>query len=389
MIIRPTWVEIDASALRHNWALLRQLAAPAQVLPVVKADAYGHGAALVTTVLASLGSEAPSWFAVVLVEEALALRALGVKQRILVMGGSYDGGWEEMLRHRLTPTLFRIDQLDAYAAAAAAQGLPAVAHVKIDTGLGRLGLQPAELRPFLERARAKGIQLEGLFSHLALGDGTPEEVSRRQWTQYVEAYRTMAVRGFNPTMRHLSKSGSLLSLPEGHDGRILNWVRPGLALYGLWPAPGLLERAPLRPAMRWVTRIAHLKSVPKGTPISYGGDWVASRDSTIATLPVGYADGYPRLLSSPPNRAHVLVGGQPAPIAGRVCMDFVMVDVTDHPKVGLNDEVVLMGEQGGQALPAEKLASWAGTINYEVVCGIGPRVPRIPVRARDEGGPPS
>ncbi len=378
MNIRPTRVEISASALRHNLELLRRQAAPAQLLPVVKADAYGHGLLPVASVLSQEGA---THFGVTLMEEGLALRAGGFTQRILVMGGSYDGGWDELIRNGLTPALFREDQLISFARAARGQGVQPVAQVKVDTGLGRLGLQPQELAAFLDRARHLGVALEGLFSHLAHGDGHPEPFSRQQWERFVQAHRQLQAAGFHPAMRHLSKSGSLLSLPEGHDGTLLNWVRPGLALYGLLPAPGNLDKLPLRPVMRWTTRIAHLKSVPTGTAISYGGDWKAARDSVIATLPVGYADGYSRLFSpppiGPPNAAYVLIGGRRAPIAGRVCMDFVMVDVTDHPKVALGDEVVLMGRQGEEALPAETLASWARTINYEVVCGVGVRVPRL------------
>ncbi|HZH03255.1 MAG TPA: alanine racemase [Myxococcaceae bacterium] len=368
--IRPTRVEVSAAALRHNFAALRRLAGPAEVMPVVKADAYGHGAVAVARLLESEGT---GWLVVFLVEEALELRDAGLRTRLLVLGGAYDGGWEEMVRQGITPVLFRPEHIDGLGAAARAAGRRVPAHVKLDTGLGRLGLLPEEVDAFLARARANPeVELEGLCSHLAYGDGDAEPFSAAQWERFRQGHRRLQEAGFWPRIRHLSKSGGLVSLPQARDGEEFNAVRPGLMLYGLLPSEGLA--VDVRPAMRWVTEVIHLKVVAAGTPISYNATWIAQRPSAIATLPVGFADGYPRLLS---NRGQVLVRGRRVPVVGRVCMDLIMVDVTDVPGVMVGDEVTLMGRQGDSQIPAEALAGWAQTSTYEVVSGVSARVPRV------------
>ena len=374
MLIRPTRAEIDLGALTRNLETLHTAAPGIDVLAVVKADAYGHGAVPVSRGLEAAGVR---FLGVALVEEGLALRQAGVTSDILVLGGAYDGGWEAMIEHRMIPVVFRPEHLASLDAAAAARGTTARAHLKVDTGMGRLGVLPPDVPAFLETARGrKRVVLEGLCSHFANADLADAALTEKQIASFRTALGQMRTAGFDPRWRHLSNSAGLLALPEARDGVEMNLARPGLALYGLQPAPWLRPPRTLEPVLSWKTAVVHLKSVPAGTPISYGSTWTAARPSRIATLPVGYADGWSRLLS---NRGAVLVRGRRAPIVGRVCMDLCMVDVTDVPGVEVGDEVVLIGRQGSEVQDAHQLAALQSTIAYDVLCAIGARVPRVVV----------
>jgi alanine racemase len=372
--IRPTRAEIDLGALTRNLQTLHTAAPGVDVLAVVKADAYGHGAVPVSLALEAAGVR---FLGVALVEEGLALRRAGVKGDILVLGGAYEGGWELMLAHGMIPVVFRPEHLTALDAAAAARERTARAHLKVDTGMGRLGVLPPDVPAFLEAARScPRLSLEGLCSHFANADLADAALTQQQISRFRTALGQMRAAGFEPRWRHLSNSAGLLALPEARDGLEMNVARPGLALYGLQPAPWLRPPRVLEPVLSWKTSVVHLKTVPAGTPISYGSTWTAPRPSRIATLPVGYADGWSRLLS---NRGAVLVRGRRAPIVGRVCMDLCMVDVTDLPRVELGDEVVLIGRQGTEVQDAHQLAALESTIAYDVLCAIGARVPRVVV----------
>jgi len=372
--IRPTRAEIDLGALIRNLETLHTAAPGIDVLAVVKADAYGHGAVPISRALESAGVR---FLGVALVEEGLALRQAGVTSDILVLGGAYEGGWETMLEHRMVPVVFRPEHLASLDAVARARGTTARAHLKVDTGMGRLGVLPADVPAFLEAARGcRRVVLEGLCSHFANADLADAALTEQQIARFRTALGQMRAAGFDPRWRHLSNSAGLLALPEARDGVEMNLARPGLALYGLQPAPWLRPPRVLEPVLSWKTAVVHLKSVPTGTPISYGSTWTAPRPSRIATLPVGYADGWSRLLS---NRGSVLVRGRRAPIVGRVCMDLCMVDVTDVPGVEAGDEVVLIGRQGSEVQDAHQLAALQSTIAYDVLCAIGARVPRIAV----------
>jgi alanine racemase len=372
--IRPTRAEIDLGALTRNLETLCTAAPGIDVLAVVKADAYGHGAVPVSRGLEAAGVR---FLGVALVEEGLALRQAGVTSDILVLGGAYDGAWEAMIEHRMIPVVFRPEHLASLDAAAAARGTTARAHLKVDTGMGRLGVLPPDVPAFLETARGcKRVVLEGLCSHFANADLADAALTEKQIAAFRTALGQMRTAGFDPRWRHLSNSAGLLALPEARDGVEMNLARPGLALYGLQPAPWLRPPRTLEPVLSWKTAVVHLKSVPAGTPISYGSTWTAARPSRIATLPVGYADGWSRLLS---NRGAVLVRGRRTPIVGRVCMDLCMVDVTDVPGVEVGDEVVLIGRQGSEVQDAHQLAALQSTIAYDVLCAIGARVPRVVV----------
>jgi alanine racemase len=374
--IRPTRAEISASALAHNFKVLQEAAGGMALIPVVKANAYGHGVKEVVPVLLREGAR---MLAVALVEEAMELRALGVDVPMLLLGlgGGYDGAWDLLLEQDLWPTLYRADHLEAFAAAARRRGKKAKFNLKVDTGMGRIGVLPGELDELLTvLGHLPELVLAGLSSHFANADLADPQVTEAQTKQFGELLEQIRARGHAPELAHLSNSAGIFALSDVWKRLGLNAVRPGVALYGLPPAPWMVDAKKLRPVMTWKTEIAHLKRVAAGTPVSYGGTWIAQRESLIASLPLGYADGYSRHHS---NTGHVLVGGRKAPIAGRVCMDMVMVDVTDIPGVALGDEGVLMGTQGEERITAAQLAEWSHTIHYEVVCGVGSRVPRVTV----------
>ena len=380
MNVRPTEAVIDLSAVVSNWRLASELAGK-PAIAVVKANAYGHGAVPVARALAAAGC---GFFGVALVEEGVQLREAGLRAPILVFGGAYAGGYDLLIRHELTPFVFRDEHLADLAAAARAAGRTVAAHVKLDTGMGRIGVVPAELPRFLELARRHPeVRLEGLCTHFASADLEPRTVTHAQVEAFDAAARTMLAGGFPLRFRHLANSAGTIEYPDARQ----DLARPGIMLYGYLPfapdapppTPAAAEvAAKLRPVLSWRSAITHLKTVPAGTRISYGGFWTAERESRIATVPVGYADGYPRRLSGRPGfgRADALVGGRRCAVAGTVCMDMIMLDVTAVPEAQVGDEVVLLGAQGAERIGADELATKAGTIPYEVLCGVGARVPR-------------
>lgn len=372
--IRPTRAEVDLAALRANLAQVRTLAPRADVLAVVKANAYGHGAVQVAH---ALESQDVAMLGVALVEEGVELRNAGVKKPILVLGGAYEGGYDLLVDYDLVPTIFREDHLEQFAAAAARAKKTVRAHVKVDTGMGRIGLLADEVAPFAALAhKTPSVKIDGLLSHFANADLADADLTSLQIQRFRDALATFRHHGIDPSFRHLSNSAGVLDRPEVRDGLELNLVRPGIMLYGLSPAAWMKERVQLAPVLSWKTALTHVKRVARGTPVSYGSTWVAPRDSIIGTLPIGYADGYSRLYS---NKGEVLVRGRRAKIAGRVCMDMTMVDLTDVPGAAVGDEVVLLGEQAEERISAEELAGLSQTIHYEVLCAVGARVPRVVV----------
>jgi len=372
-LIRPTRAEISASALRSNLNVARRLAGTSGVMAVVKANAYGHGAVQVARVLEDEGVEL---LGVALVEEGLELRNAGIASPILVMGGSYDGAWELMIEHQLTPMLFRFEHLEGLIRAATTLGQKAKAHLKLDTGMSRLGVQRSELLSFLAALRAAQthVELEGFLSHFANADLQGDPITAMQMERFAEGLAVVRAAGFEPKWRHLSNTAGVLS---GAGNEHVNLVRPGILLYGVAPDTWLQSKAELAPVLCWKSALIHLKTIEAGTAVSYGGTWVAKRPTVVGTLPVGYADGFGRIFS---NRAQVLVRGQRAPIIGRVTMDMSLVDVTDIAGVTVNDEVVVLGSQGGARIDADELATLSDTIPYEVMCSVGARVPRVLVK---------
>jgi alanine racemase len=363
---RPTFAAIDASALRDNFALLRAaLPATTSILAVVKADGYGHGATLVTPALEDAGAD---WLGVATVDEGVEIRTAGARKPILVLTGASGGDVEALLEHRLSVALLHADMARDLAARLGSRRLPV--HLKVDTGMGRIGVLPAEVPALLDELRRAGcFEVEGVFSHFANADAVTRDYSDYQLRAFRLALETMHETGVRPRWTHIANSAATLSRADTH----LSLVRPGIVLYGVPPASTPAPSG-LRPAMRLVTRIVQLKRVPSEFPVSYGQTFVTRRPSVLAVLPIGYADGYARALS---NRAAVLVGGRRAPVVGAVCMDLTMVDVTDVEGVQLGDEVVLWGRQNGAEISVAEVADWQGSISYEVLTRLGKRVPRV------------
>jgi alanine racemase len=370
---RPTVAEVSLSALRHNCRRVRELVGPGvAVLAVVKADAYGHGA----VPAARAFREAGAWgLGVSSVAEGVELRRAAVPGPIIVLGGLFAGDERDVVEHELAAALWDADRARSLAAAARATGRTVPVHVKIDTGMTRLGLDVRAVREFGELVRTlAGLEVAGVFSHFASADAVDTADARAQAARFEGAVTALAAAGVRPPLVHLANSAAVLSAPAAH----FTMVRPGIMLYGYPPAPHLATPAGVRLAMRLCTAIAQARRVGPGTPVSYAGTFVTTRPSTIAALPVGYADGYHRLAS---NRASVVVRGRRAPVAGRVCMDHTMIDVTDVPDARAGDRVVLFGD----GLGADELAAWCDTIPYEMLTAVGRRVPRVYVEEFADG----
>lgn len=366
---RPTYVEIDLGALQHNFREARRQAGDGcELLAVVKADAYGHGADRVALALQLAGADL---FGVAMVEEGIELRQAGINRPILVLGGIYPGQEEDLLANQLVPVIFDLQTARSLNALALAAGRQFAYHLKFDSGMGRLGFRAEELPAVLEAlAEFKGLAMDGLISHLAVADDPSHSFTDEQSGLFRCAFNQVRAAGFSPRHIHLSNSAALFSqqFPE------CNLVRPGIVLYGGLPAPDFAEHLDLRPVMSFRTAVAQLKDVPAGTGVSYGHRFIAQRSTRLAAIPVGYADGYSRQLS---NVGEVLIRGQRAPVVGTVCMDWTLVDVTDVPQVQVGDEVTLLGCDNGQSITAEEWAQRIGTINYEVFCQVSKRVPRV------------
>lgn len=369
MIQRPTRAEIDLAALRHNFdQVRRQVGAQRDILAVVKADAYGHGAVAAARTLEAAGVAA---FAVALVEEGVELRRAGLQRPILVFGAILPGQEAPLFDFELTPYLFDLETARRLDQAARQRGRVLAVQLKIDTGMGRIGVLPQNLGAFLAELKTlAGLQLEGVLSHLALADESQSPLNAAQQQSFRSALEQVRQAGFAPRWVHLSNSAAIFSLatPE------CNLVRPGIVLYGGLPAAELAPRLELRPVMNLRSRIVQLKSLPVGAGVSYGHHFHANRPSLIATVPIGYADGYNRLLS---NCGEALLRGRRVRVAGRVCMDWTMFDVSDVPGVAVGDEITLLGSAEGGSITGDEWAERIGTISYEVFCGIGKRVPRV------------
>jgi len=368
---RPTWAEIDLDALAHNFQVIRQRVGPdVRVLAAVKANAYGHGAIECARRLQDAGVD---WFGVALPEEGVELRQSSITKPILCLAGFWAGQQDACLQHELTPVVYRLETIDLLDRAAADRGLIADVHVKIDTGMGRLGVRFDEVPDFCEGLkRFRNIRVDGLMTHLASADVEEcQGFTNEQLKRFEEAIALFRERGFRPTHIHAANSAGLFSYSESRG----NLVRPGGTLYGFTRdvLPPNCAAPPLRAVMSLHSRIMLLKTVPRGEHLGYGGTFETSRDSLIATIPIGYDDGYRRALS---NRGRVIVRGQFAPVVGRVSMDLTLIDVTDVADVALDDQVTLLGRSGELSITAEELGKLSGTISYEITCGISNRVPR-------------
>jgi alanine racemase len=377
------WAEVDLGAIAHNVRELRRRADPrARVMAVVKANGYGHGAVEVARTALANGAE---WLGVARLPEAIPLREAGFGVPILVFGYTPPAEAGRLIDFDLRQSVYSTDAAHAYSAAAAARGKRIRVHVKVDTGMGRLGMVPAALsgktpghavgedfiREATAIARLPGLDAEGIFTHFAASDSADTTYARQQLALFLDVLSALRAAGLEFAVRHAANSAAVIALPESH----LDLVRPGIALYGLRPSGEVdLTGISLQPAMALKARIIHLKSAPAGACISYGMTYRTPAPTVIATIPAGYADGYRRLFSS---KGEMLVGGRRVPVVGRVCMDLTMLDVGTVPGVQVEDEVVIFGKQGGESISADDLARVLNTINYEIVCDLTARVPRV------------
>lgn len=375
---RPNWAEVSLSALRHNFrAVQAHVGSAVTICAVVKCDAYGHGSE--ASALA-LEQEGASWFGVTSTDEGVALREAGVHCRILILVGAFRGEEEDALRYGLTSTVHRIEDVEAMARAAARIGCRETVpvHLKLDTGMARLGLPLSELDNFAERMKAlPEVELEGVFSHLASAEILDADDADRQQQRFVQALATLEAHGLRPPLRHLANSSATLGRPASW----FNFVRPGMAIYGyelpLTHCDGIAvaEYCPLGlvPAMSWKTRLLSLRNVPSGQALGYNGVYITPAPARIAVIAAGYGDGLYRKLSP---GGYVLLRGHRAPMLGRISMDLTIVDVTHIPGVEIGDEVILIGRSGSEQITAVDHARWSSTIPYEILCNLSERVVR-------------
>ena len=369
---RPTWAEIDLDALAHNYRVIRtHVGEEVKVLAAVKANAYGHGA---VECARRLEREGVNWFGVALPEEGVELRRAGLTRPVLCLGGFWKGQESACLQQQLTPVVYRLGMIESLDQAAQEAGLTAEVHVKIDTGMGRLGIRADDVSEFCEGLkRFRHVRVDGLMTHLAAADDeTKASFTAEQLSKFDQTVKAFRDHGFAPRLIHAANSAATFARPRNVE----NLVRPGGTLYGFTRdvLPANIERPPFLPVMSVHSRIMLLKEVPRGEKLGYGTTFETRRDSLIATLPIGYDDGFTRALS---NRGRVIVRGQAAPVVGRVSMDLTLIDVTDIPGVQIDDQVILLGGQADNQITAEEIGAAVGTISYEITCGISNRVPRI------------
>ena len=369
-----TYVKIDLDVIAANFDAVRQKAG-VPVMAVVKADAYGHGAIQVARLL----QDKCAFFGVSSMLEALELRQAGLSAPILILGRMPVSALSYAVRENVRPTIFHYEDAVALSEEAIRQNKCAYFHFAVDTGMSRIGFQPTEEAADIcaEIVKLPGIAAEGIFSHFATADCADLTNAKMQAEKFDAFCAMLTERGVEVPIRHMDNSAGLMNFPN-HYGM----VRSGIVTYGMYPSAevnqGLLA---LQPALTWLSRVTHVKTLPAGRPISYGGTYVTDRPTVVATVPVGYADGYRRSLSG---KFHVLIRGQKAPILGRICMDQLMVDVTHIPGVTLDDTVTLVGRDGDEQITMEQIAAAADSFNYEFVCGISRRVPRIYCRGGRE-----
>lgn len=375
---RPVWAEIDLAAIANNIKEIRRVVTrPTQIMAVVKANAYGHGAVEVSRVALEHGA---SWLGVAIFEEAEELRQAGIQAPILILGYSPADEAEAIVSLGLSQAVWTRSQAEALSRAAVKLGRPAKIHIKLDTGMGRIGFLPtAEAVKEIERiASLPGIAIEGTFTHFSSADDEDKTFTQEQLQRFHQMLEAIRSRGVEVGLRHAASSAAILTMPETH----LDLVRLGVSLYGHFPSPATRRNdVTLLPAMSFKTQIVHLKELPAGWPVSYGRTYYTSKPALVATLPVGYADGYFRSFS---NCGEVIIRGRRCPVIGRVCMDQIMVDATSCPQARVGDEAVLFGRQGKTVLSTEELAERIGTISYELLCAVGRRVPRRYVWAQGE-----
>lgn len=366
------WIEIDLNNVRSNFRNLKKvLSSDSSLMPVVKADAYGHGALEIAEVLRDEGAKR---FAVFLLEEGIELREKGFDEPILIMGYVPEENYKKILQYKLTKTIYDFSQAAKLNEAARAQNTEAVVHIKIDTGMGRLGFIPGEeaVSEIQKISRLSHIHMEGIYSQLAIADNSQSSYSAQQFKLFTDFLELLDHRGITFSLKHIANSAAVINYPEMH----LDLARVGISLYGLFPSPEMAKDSSLKlfPVMSVKSKLASVKEVPAGAFISYGLTYKTDKKSLVGVVPMGYADGVFRMLS---NNSEVLVKGKRCPMIGSVCMDQFMVDLTALPEVEHGDEVVLIGSQDSERITVHEIAQKCSTISYEVVSRMGRRMPRI------------
>jgi len=372
---RPVWVEIDLNNIKHNYNEVRRLVGPnVQIMAVVKADAYGHGAVEVAKTLSEAGAER---FGVAIMNEAIQLRKAGIDKPILILGWTPIDEYRQALKHNITLSIYSLDEAKELSRLAKA-GHNAIVHIKIDTGMGRIGIIPDEhgLQEIIKMVEFPGLDIEGIFTHLAKADELDKTFTNKQlniFNSFVAEIESKT--GFKFRIKHAANSAAVIDCPEAY----LDMVRPGIMLYGLRPSEEVnIEKVELRQALSWKACISQVKEVQPHVPISYGGTYVTTEKSIIVSLPLGYADGYSRLLSS---KTEAICHGHRIPVVGRICMDQMMLNASAIKSVvKTGDTVTMIGGEGDIFISVDELARILGTINYEVTCMISGRVPRVYLR---------
>ncbi len=367
--VRATWAEVNLTRLENNLASIKRKVAPAKVMLVAKANAYGHGLVEVSKALAGKAD----YIGVAVLEEGILLRELGVKAPIIVLGGIWREQIFRYLEHKLTLTASSVERLLQIDDAAGQMGVQAKVHLKIDTGMERIGIHYYNAHLLQEAAlKCAHVEVEGIFSHFASADSHDLTYTRLQLERFNEVLRFYERHSLPMPMRHIANSAAVLQLPESY----MDMVRPGIMLYGVYPSQETPHTVEVKPALAWKSRVVYFKVIKPGHAVSYGSTWRSDHNVRVVTVPVGYGDGYFRSMS---NRAHVIIRGKKYPQVGNICMDQLMANI-EWDSAYNGDEVILLGESGGAKITAEDLAEWAGTIPYEILTNINTRVPRVYVR---------
>lgn len=375
-VVRPTRVEVRLDRLAANYRAIRNHAAPAGMMPIVKANAYGHGMVETARLVESLGAD---YIGVAVLEEGILLREAGIRCPILVMGGILGNQVPHFLAHGLTLTASSVEKLDQIDQAAARMKMKAKVHLKIDTGMERIGVHHYNAESFIEKALAlPSLNVEGIFSHFANSESADPASARLQIERFKSVLSIFDRRGFQkPKYRHMANSGAILQHPESR----FDLVRPGILLYGVYPSDDAKRTIAVKPALSWKSRVVYFKIIRPGNPVGYGSTWSCDHPVHAVTVPVGYGDGYFRAMSG---KAHVLIRNRPYPIIGMISMDQIVVNLEEDSAFS-DDEVILIGGEGDAAIRCEDLAAWAGTIPYEILTNINTRVPRVYVERTESG----
>jgi alanine racemase len=370
-VVRPTAVEVDLARMAENFQAIRRAVAPARVMGILKANAYGHGLVETARRLVAIGAD---YLGVAFLEEGILLRESGVTAPILVMGGILDNQVPLFLEYDLTLTASSTEKIRQIETAARQAAVTARVHLKIDTGMERIGVHYYNAPAFLEAAlNCDHLEVEGIYSHFANADSADLASARLQLDRFNQVLRFYEERGLPLPLRHMANSGAILQLPESH----FDMVRAGILLYGVYPSDEVQRTVAVRPCLSWKSRVVYFKVVLPGHPVSYGSTWQSDHMVRVVTVPVGYGDGYFRSMS---NKAAVLIRGRKYPVVGVICMDQMMVNI-EWESAYNGDEVILIGEQGDERILVEDLAAWAGTVPYEVLTNINTRVPRLYLNA--------